>query len=264
MNKQRIFITQVFETALFFRDMYEEGNDGQTTAIEWLKPVQSITNTDVRKFVLNDLYKSRKLTLTQAAIELAMWSLVAGQSPEFDINEIKKELTARCRVHERDVKFDTERDAQITRAFLRAARYMQLVSLGEVTAHSRIVEICIPEDFVPKGGTAGAGHREHVVPCAALREESVARFKNGATVEQVSEFLRRNVVIVEISKQQQELLDGAEISGGLGLRNKMPDGWQFDRDCIFARLHKAKIDFVPPPGFLKCGANNCTTVHAAN
>ena len=264
MDNRSIFVSQVFETALYFREMYEEGNSGMTTAIAWLKPVKSIKNTAVRKFVLDDVYKSRKLPFTEAVFELAKWHPVGGQPPEFEIHDIEVELRERCQAHEQQAKFIDDPEEKIKRSFLRAARHMQRISLNEATAHSRIVELFVPEVFVPKGGSAGAGHREHVIPCAALREESIARIKNGATLEQISGFLRRNVVIVEISKEQQKKLDGSERNGGVGLKDKMPNGWQFDQHCIFARLHKAKITFVPPNGFPNCATNNCSWAHGSN
>ena len=41
MNKKELFIQQIIETVLYFREMYEENNDGKTSAIELLKPVKS-------------------------------------------------------------------------------------------------------------------------------------------------------------------------------------------------------------------------------
>ena len=260
MNEERAtFIRRVFETALFFRDMYEEGNDGNTKAIELLKPIKSVKNTTVRQFVLHELYKQRRLTLTEAAVQLAAWQ-PDGNAPLFiKDTSIAAELRALCFPHERkmrdlsDMANKIVENEVIQRSFFRAARYIQRIVNENAPAHSRVVELFIPEVFVPRGyGKNGSGHREHVVPCVFLRDECIARFSNGATIDQVANFLQRNVVIVEITKEEQKRLDGSITNGGMGLKNSMPNEWQFDTGCIFQRLHAAKIAFDPPQEFGTC------------
>jgi hypothetical protein len=257
MDERNSYIHQVFETALYFRDMYEESNDGQTTAIELLKPVKSIRNTDVRKFVLHDLYRNQKLSLTEAALQFARWTPDDSKQPPFNVEDIKTDLIDLCQKYERDTVALTDENAIKRRSFLRAARYLERIAKEKAPAHSRVVELFIPEAFVPRGfGNDGGGHREHVVPCVLLRDECIVRYKNGAELTQVADFLQRHVVIIEITKDQQKHLDGSKEKGGRGLKNKMPKNWEFGSGCIFARLHDAEINFVPPPGFSIC--NHCS------
>lgn len=250
MNERAIYIRQVFETALYFREMHEEENDGKTTAIALLKPVKSVTNTEVRKFVLYELYRKRKLTLTETAVQFAKWQPDGAEPPPFNIEDIETELRVLCLEHERDMQYVKNKEGQTRRSFLRAARYIQRIHIEKAPAHSRVVELFVPEDFVHRGkGKYNEGYREHVVPCAALRDESLVRYQNGATLDQVADFLQRHVVIVEITVKQHKLLDGSKNTGGLGLRDSMPTGWEFGIGCIFQRLHDAKIEFEPPPRF---------------
>lgn len=254
MDEREKYARRVFETALFFLEMWEENNDGQTTAIQLLKPNSFVKNTSLRKFVLHDLYKKRGLNLTEAAVQLALWQPEGSAPPAFAFGEIELQLRSLCHSHEQVRQEITCEKAKKRRAFLRAARYIKRIDAEGAPAHSRVVEAFIPESFVPKGrGLKGQGHREHVVPCVCLRDESRSRFINkGATIEQVADFLERHVVIIEIHPEEQKDLDGSKQNGYKGLKNKMPDGWSFDKGCIFDRLHEANIAFAPPIGFAPC------------
>lgn len=79
--------------------------------------------------------------------------------------------------------------------------------------------------------------REHIVPCEVLRKEAKRIFLNGGTKEDIAEMLHKNLYIVNIHEQDARRLDGE-----LGLRDSMPEGWEFG-DCIFARLDEAKINY---------------------
>lgn len=265
MNARDTYIQKVFETALYFRDMFEEKNDGKTTAIGLLKPIKSIQNKVLRKFVLHDLYKSQNLSLGDAAIQLAMWHPDGANLLPFNIDDIKTDLIALCLEHERQPQFVTDKVELTRRSFLRAARYIHRIHKEGAPAHSRIVELFIAEAFVPHGkGSDGPGHREHAVPCVYLRDECLRRFGNGAKVEEIADFLQRHVVIVEISKEQQKHLDGSKKNQHLGLKDKMPEGWEPDRDCIFQRLHDAKISFTPPNGLNSCENHGCNLLHTSD
>lgn len=262
MNERETFIRQVFETVLFFREMHEEGEGGSTGAIQLLKPVKSVGNVAVRQFVLHDLFEEQQLTLTKAAEKFAMWKPGCEKSTLFDIEDIRPELHALCVEHERPITKVTNKEEIKRRCYLRAARYIKLNWAGQVPSHSRIVELFIPENIVPHGqGLAGQEHREHVVPCVYLLIKCRELFQKGADINDVAEFLRRHVAIVNISKEQQRCLDGSQKKGGLGGRDKMPDGWQPDQDCIFQRLHDARIDFNPPQEFGPCITRGCKFSH---
>jgi len=174
------------------------------------------------------------------------------------LEDIEGELREICHSHERPIKFikdELSKSVRIHRSFLRAARYIKRIQDDEkAPAHSRVVELFIPDEFVPRGaGKNGLGHREHVVPCVLLRDKCVKLFKNdSATIEEVADFLKRYVVIVEISPSQQHCLDASKSKGGRGLKHCMPTGWEFESGCIFSRLHDANILFDPPQGFTAC------------
>lgn len=259
------YIQQVFETALYFRDMHEENNDGQTTAIQLLKPIKSIQNKVVRKFLLHDLYKSQNSSLREAAVQFARWHPDDADLLPFKIDDIQAKLETLCLEHQRPTQLIRDKETLTRRSFLRAARYMHRIHEEGAPAHSRVVELFVPETFVPQGeGCDGPEHREHVVPCVYLRDECLRRYKNGAIVEAIADFLQRHVVVIKISKEQQKHLDGSMRNGHLGLKNKMPEGWEPDRDCIFQRLHEAKISFTPPKGFNSCDIHGCQLDHASN
>lgn len=258
MNEREAYIRQVFETTLYFRDMYEEDGGGHTGLIKLLKPMKTVSNTTVRKFVLHELFEKNLLTLSEAAKKFAIWVHDGGSTAPYRLSEIQSELTALCSEHERPICKITDERTIKRRSYLRLARYISLISKEQVPAHSRVFELFIPDKFVPLGaGMEGLEHREHVVPCLYLLEMCKERFVSGASVEDVADFLARHVVIVKISKRQQKHLDTSKKNGGLGLKNTMPEGWQPDRDCIFQRLHDAAISFTPPEGFNSCSTLGC-------
>ena len=65
-------------------------------------------------------------------------------------------------------------------------------------------------------------------------------FADGATVEDVAKFIERHLKIVRISRPERKYLDG---SAGMNLKEKMPSGWAFNRDSIYARLDAAGIEY---------------------
>lgn len=247
------YVRRVVEMVVFFRDMLEENNDGRTDAIRLLKPRDDVGNLQVRQFVLYDLYRMQKCSVTEAALALAAWQPEGKCPAPFPLEDIRDEIVNRCSAEERPLVFIWDQAICVERSFARAARYLRRVAAGEAPAHSRVVEVFIPNDFVPRGrGKRGGGHAEHVVPCALLRDISIRRYNAGATEAEVADFLQQNVVIVDILPEQQQRLDGKKANGGLDLKTTMPEGWEFGRDCIFARLHEANIPFDPPPNWVPC------------
>ena len=239
---------RIFETALFFRDMHEERNDGDTRAIALLKPARTVSNKKLRQFVLHDLYRDRKLGLTDVALALDAWLQATPDAVTVagDIVELLREL---CAPHEREVMNVVSEDEIIARAYLRAARYLRRIEAEGVSSHSRVVEFFVPDAFVPTGhGREGGGHKEHVVPCVYLRDVALDWFRRGRSEIEVAQLLRHYVVIVHITPAQQQRLDG-KADEGVNLKVRMPDGWVMGVDSLFARLDKAGIAFDMPPGF---------------
>jgi hypothetical protein len=64
--------------------------------------------------------------------------------------------------------------------------------------------------------------------------------KAGKTDAEIAAFIRDHVKIVEISLEECKRLDS---KSQLGLRQKMPDGWEPGGD-VFARLKVANIEWV--------------------
>lgn len=246
MDERRNYITRIVETALFFRDMHEEGQDGDTRAIALLKPFK-VTNTAIRKYVLGELYGRCGLTLTQAAQQLAAWE---HADPRWPAEDVADEVAELCAQHERPLASKGEIECEVERtgrAFVRLARYLRRMMTDDTSQHSRVFEWFIPMAMVPQGhGRSGQDYPEHVVPCIFLRDAAFDLYKRGKTIEQVVGFLRRNLVVVWISSNEANQLDRSVQSGGFGLKTKMPDGWTFEDGCIFERLHAAGIEFYPP------------------
>lgn len=106
--------------------------------------------------------------------------------------------------------------------------------------HSRVFEVLIPDELVIVGQSQkGKEYREHVVPCALIRDECMKMYEQGYTIDQVAEAIERHVVIVKITFEERKYLDKS-----LGLKTTMPLGWKFNKDDIFARLHVASIKFT--------------------
>lgn len=81
-----------------------------------------------------------------------------------------------------------------------------------------------------------SGRREHVVPCDFLIREGVEMVKEGKADWEIAFMYQQNLLIVLISKEEQEKLDGE-----MGLKVDMPVGWKIG-DNPFERLTSAGIE----------------------
>jgi hypothetical protein len=81
-------------------------------------------------------------------------------------------------------------------------------------------------------------YREHPVPIDWCINLAFEMFKNGATVEEVAQMFKRNIKVVLISDEEQDILDNK-----LGLRTTMPEGFK-DGDDPLTRLNFAGIEIV--------------------
>lgn len=106
--------------------------------------------------------------------------------------------------------------------------------------HSRTFEVIVPDEFVIEGQSINGGnYREHVVPCATLREGSKAMYERGATIEEVASTLDKYLRIVLITNEEAHRLDVE-----LGLKTTMPNGWVFGDGDALARLIEAGIELA--------------------
>lgn len=104
--------------------------------------------------------------------------------------------------------------------------------------HSRIYECVIYNEWINVGKSVkGGGRIEHVVPLAFLTAVSNRMFEQRQDIEEVVKFLKKNLKVVEITKEEANNLDRATT----GLKSKMPDGW--DGTDEFARLKVGGIEW---------------------
>ena len=247
MQNYHRYVVSVFETALFFRDIFEEGGDGDTRVINLLKPVD-VKAQEIRGYVLYDLYKSRNFSLTEVSFELIGWGF---HDVKLDVDGLRRDLAVLCSAYERPMQIVRDKKDIVDRCFYRLARYLFRMAEERVNPHSRIFEWFVPLEYVPQGkGYESDEYPEHVVPCAYLKNAAINMYEQGRSIEEVVVFLRKSLAIVWISDRQAEKLDRGVSNGGLGLKDSMPKEWSIETGCIFERLHVAEIEFEPPVGFL--------------
>jgi len=228
--------------------MYEEDNDGHTQVIALLKPTPKVSNVELRNFVLHNLYQSRELSLTEAAIHLAAWLRERNFAPE-GTEAIDAALREVCYPYEREKRIVT--DLEVTeRSFLRLARYIRQMHTEGASQHTRVFDYFIPPKAIPRGKShKGYSHPEHVVPCAFIRDTCLSYFAKDKdySLDDLVKLIRRLLVIVDIAEEERKTLD----IGPFALKDKMPPGWDLETGCIYDRLHKAKpeIKFDHPSGF---------------
>jgi hypothetical protein len=133
----------------------------------------------------------------------------------------------------------------IQRAFLRLAVFLYGLWEEGDEADTRIFEKLIPDDYVTFGTstkalTENAYKREHVVPCAKLRDWVFEQYGRNKSCEEVACELRRFLKIVYVHPDEATLMDKT-----LGLKTQMPENWTFESGSILARLEKAEITIKP-------------------
>lgn len=123
------------------------------------------------------------------------------------------------------------------RRCFRAAEIMKDCFIEGNGLHSRLLEVLIPDQWASLGeSTQGNQRREHVVPLAFIRDQSLEYFKKNESIELVAKFIADHYFILRISQEEALRLDRE-----LGLKSKMPKDWKVG-DSILARIHKAGIE----------------------
>jgi hypothetical protein len=113
---------------------------------------------------------------------------------------------------------------------------------GELHADTRLFDVLIGTKplrlaYLLRGTSVrGGAEWEHIVPRKRLRRDCNDLFNQGKAVEDVADYLERNLKTVKIHKDERKRLDGIK-----GLKDDMPDGWK-DGDDILVRLIKAEIE----------------------
>ncbi|RDK04594.1 DNA translocase FtsK [Paraburkholderia lacunae] len=253
MSKREKHIRRVFETALFLWEAHEEGQGGNTNAIRILSPYGNNANTrQQRNVVFTTLDHAPHRSLLTATSALANW-LPHDRQGTVDHGDIMDELTALCLAENRGYQRITDREEKIERSYVRLARYIRRILTEDAPPNTEIFLHFIPNEFVPRGkGKNGSGWDEHVVPRKYHLQACLELFKGGWTIEDVARILRCSLTVVPITVEQSALLDSSLGNGGLGLKETMPDGWRIGIDCIYARLHKANIEFEPASETAAC------------
>ncbi|MDP3183092.1 MAG: hypothetical protein Q8M54_09800 [Desulfobaccales bacterium] len=114
----------------------------------------------------------------------------------------------------------------------------------EAKMHSRLFDVLVGTPRNIGTSIKGGGHKEHLVPCALLRDRAFHMFwealdakKDMTEVEkEVAQMLERFLVIAHISRDEAHKLDHK-----LGLKTRMPDDWTWETGLIDARLTHAGI-----------------------
>lgn len=262
MNTRDKYVRSVFQTALYLWEMYEEGSSDTHTDIVWLlsdRRVWSRFEGDgdseytkrLVRHILNDLYRSQKVLLTEAAIELAKWLAKYYDAPALT-QDIESELRAACAPHEREKQCIDETE-KVDRSYIRLARYLlhrAEINLGADTRAFRTQTFNGYPISFPKGEShqfmrekPPKKEGEHVVPLAAIRDYCNEYFRDNQTLDEntklkgAAERIRKWLVVIYTTPTEMNIL-----GPGSAYQSKMPDGWE----CIYARLHWARIEFVPP------------------
>jgi len=139
------------------------------------------------------------------------------------------------------------------RAFVRAAWVLQHYweeqqhdtkpdgSREDARVHSRLFDSLVYEKYIFAGiSIKGAGHKEHLVPCALLRNRAFEMYWDKKSVEDVSVMLEQFLQIAHITAEEARQLDYEH-----KWKTTMPTGWSFETGSAMARLTGAGIELVP-------------------
>jgi len=242
VDERCLYIDQVIELTLFFFEMYEEGNDGDTRAFSRLKPAL-VKNAEIRKVVLGGFFRDG-MNLPQAALALHQYLMDRDLVPAV-AQDAYHALYAAALAYDRPFRRVTDLQERKSRAYRRLARYYLLVHKHDtaVSNHSRVPDFFVPQAWIRPFAAPGM-HPEHVVPCAYMLKKAVEFYDHGWSVDGVAQLIERWLLIIDIPKDAARWLD----SGTEALRDRMPPDWDPLHGCIFARLHELHIPFQVPAG----------------
>lgn len=106
--------------------------------------------------------------------------------------------------------------------------------------HTRLFDHLVPDAWVFVGiSKNGGGHREHLVPCAWIRNQAMLMFDQGAEIDEVATMIRKTLRIARIAQSEAKKLNAVP-----GLKSGMPSNWDMNGD-VFVRLSHA--DFLDAP-----------------
>lgn len=114
----------------------------------------------------------------------------------------------------------TWKTTNFDKRFNTIARYLQIdFDNNDTSAFDRsTVDALTPRVAINEYFKGSQG--EHVVPIDFLQKTSLEMYKNGATVQDVEQFWKDNLIVKFIKQEQSHYLDY-----DLGLKTTMPEGW---------------------------------------
>ena len=176
-----------------------------------------------------------------AALAFHDWLRERGVAPA-DCSGLSQTIITECLPYERPRVAATAPAERLARAYVRLARYYRRSLAEGGSRHTRIAQYYVRDAVVPQTLRLSVDqYPEHVVPCAVLRDTAEAAFEGGASVRDVADWIQRRMVVAWIARSDARRLDGA-----LGLKDRMPPGWNIASGCCYARLHAGGVAFLPP------------------
>lgn len=175
----------------------------------------------------------------------------------FPVSGIWHALQAECtRVTPQLERLEDETAARHAE-LVHAMRYLERSIMDDVDPPSRALDAFIHDDFLPQGRALHVhdAHGEHVVPSAFVQTKAMELLRYGIPADEIAEWIEPYMRVVWINKADANQLDGPE-----RLKETMPDGWKFGRDCTYARLHHTHIRFTPPAEGPGCACGNADVI----
>jgi hypothetical protein len=233
------FVRRLVATALFFFEMAEETSNGHSRFFNAIKPHPKIRLTAARDFFLNKHY-CYGLGLTDAALAFNEWLAEQSLVPEY-CNLIESAIRTECQPYERQFEHIQSDEIKLQRAYMRLARFYQLMYCEGGSFHSRVPDWTLAQDTPQSVASNGQSHPEHIVPCAVIGRTAMQLYTQDASVHDVARVIRKLLAIIWITQDEKDALD----NGAGNWRDVMPPGWHFDQGCIYDRLHQKSVVFTP-------------------
>lgn len=245
MDPSRLYINRLRRFAQVCFEAAEEGAAADTRVLRLLRPVAGCRVVEMRR-VVEECLAAPDTTVVDGAIALHKWHVNRGVAVVTGEPAIAM-LRDMCKPFARERVCIDSAELRMQRAYLRLARYLydhyeEDPAHPTARAHSRAMEYFIPMRWVLRGRSVGGTYHEHVVPCAFIRQHSIAMARAGRPLDDAAAAIRRMLAIVIITPEEQERLDR---KSKLGLKDTMPDGWCPDTGSIYRRLEIAGITFAP-------------------
>ena len=111
---------------------------------------------------------------------------------------------------------------------------------NEAGVHSRIFDALIPNVYIELNSKAlGRSYKEHVVPCAYIRNLSFKMYHENSSIDDVAKMISKLLKIAYITKDERKKIDSIH-------KYSMPEKWDWKTDSILERLIIAGVEVVNP------------------